>query len=164
MKLLLMEYGIRETFAHGIGNPWNFCLWSPESGKILLVKSSIGENFACGSRNRGKFCFWNVESGKILLVEYGIREKFACGILNPGKVCLWNPESGKSLLVASRILEFGIRNTAQGIRSPTNDWNPQSKCNWQRLEWSTWNPESTGVESRIQHYLGFPRMGVRRAV
>ena len=38
---------------------------------------------------------------------------------------------------------FGIRNTALGIRNPTNDWNPESKFHWQRLESSTWNPEST---------------------
>ena len=157
-----MKFGMRENFSCGNRNPGKVCLWNTESRKILLVKSSIGENFACGIRNRGKFCFWNVESGKICLwnPESGIREKFACGILNPGKVCLWwNPESGKSLLVASRILGFRIRNTAQGIRNPTNDWNPQSKSNWERLELSTWNPESTGVESRIKHYVGFTCMG-----
>ena len=32
------------------------------------------------------------------------------------------------------ILGFGIRNTAQGVRNPTNVWNPES---------TTWNPEST---------------------
>ena len=52
-------------------------------------------------------------------------------------------EPGKFLLVESGILGFGIRNTAQGIRNPTNDWNPESKFHWQRLESSTWNPEST---------------------
>ena len=36
------------------------------------------------------------------------------------------PESGKFLLVKSRILGFGIRNTAQRIRNPINDWNPES--------------------------------------
>ena len=38
-----------------------------------------------------------------------------------------NPESGKFLLVESGILGFGIRNTAQGIRNPTNVWNPEFK-------------------------------------
>ena len=33
-------------------------------------------------------------------------------------------ESVKFLLVESGILGFGIRNTAQGIRNPTKDWNP----------------------------------------
>ena len=35
-------------------------------------------------------------------------------------------ESGKILL------GFSIRNTTQGIRNPTNDWNPKSKFYWQR--------------------------------
>ena len=29
--------------------------------------------------------------------------------------------------VESGILGFGIRNTAQGIPNPTNDWNPEFK-------------------------------------
>ena len=36
-----------------------------------------------------------------------------------------------------------IRSTAQGIRNTTNDWNPESKFHWKRLESSTWNQEST---------------------
>ena len=43
-------------------------------------------------------------------------------------------ESGKILLVESGILDFVIRKTAQGIRDPTDDWNPESKFHWQRLE------------------------------
>ena len=34
-----------------------------------------------------------------------------------------NPELGKVLRVKSGILGFGIRNSAQGIRNPTKDWN-----------------------------------------
>ena len=48
----------------------------------------------------------------------------------------------------SRIQEnfpCGIRNIAQEIRNPTRDWTPESKFHWQRLESSTWNPESTTV-------------------
>ena len=45
------------------------------------------------------------------------------------------PESGKILLMESEILGFGIQNTAQGIRNPTNDWKPESKFHW--LESST---------------------------
>ena len=33
------------------------------------------------------------------------------------------PECWKIFLMESRILGFGIRNTAQGVRNPTNDWN-----------------------------------------
>ena len=50
---------------------------------------------------------------------------------------------GKFLLIKFEILGFGIRNTAQGIRNPTDNWNPESKFYWQILESSTWNPEST---------------------
>ena len=37
------------------------------------------------------------------------------------------PESGKFWLVESGILGFGIQNTAQGIRNPTEEWNPESE-------------------------------------
>ena len=50
--------------------------------------------------------------------------------------------SGKILFVESGILDFGILNTSQQIRNPTNNSNPQSKFHWKRLEPSTWNPES----------------------
>ena len=33
----------------------------------------------------------------------------------------------QSFAVESGILGFGIRDTAQEIRNPTNDWNPESK-------------------------------------
>ena len=36
-------------------------------------------------------------------------------------------EYEKVLLLESGILGFGIRNTAQAIRKPTYDWNPESK-------------------------------------
>ena len=52
------------------------------------------------------------------------------GFRNAGNFCLGN-------------LGIGIRNRGRGIRNPTNDWNPESKFHLQRLESSTWNPEST---------------------
>ena len=45
-------------------------------------------------------------------------------------------ESAKFLLVESGILGFGIRNTAQGIRNPTKDWNPiqvSSRKDWNQV-------------------------------
>ena len=53
-----------------------------------------------------------------------------------------NPDSKKILHVESRIVGFGIQNTPQRIQNPTNDWNPESKFHLQRLETSTWKPES----------------------
>ena len=66
-------------------------------------------------------------------------------------------ESVKCLLVESGILGFGIRNTAQGIRNPTKDWNPiqgSTRKKWNQVP-GIRNPR---VESRIQDCLGFPNM------
>ena len=78
------------------------------------------------------------------------------GIRNPGNFCLRNPypESGKILFVESGIPGFGIRNTARGIRNPTNDCNPESKFHWQRM-----GSRIHGVEYRIQNGVGFTYMG-----
>ena len=54
------------------------------------------------------------------------------GFQNPGNFHLG--ESG--------ILGFLCQNTTQGIRNPSNDWNPESKFHRQRLKSSAWNPES----------------------
>ena len=65
---------------------------------------------------------WIPENEKFWLVELGIQENFFT-------------ESG--------ILGFGIQNETQGIRNPTNDWNPEFKFYWHLMGSSTWNPEST---------------------
>ena len=66
--------------------------------------------------------------------DSGIREIFTCGI---------------------GFLDFGIRNTAQGIiRDPTNDWNLELEFHWQRRE--SW---IHGVESRIQECHKFLTWG-----
>lgn len=39
---------------------------------------------------------------------------------------------GESFLVETGILGFAIRETAEGIRNPTKDWNPESKFHGQR--------------------------------
>ena len=46
-----------------------------------------------------------------------------------------------------------LRNTAQGIRIPTNDWNPESKFHSQRLKLSTWNPESNAWNPEFKTIL-----------
>ena len=63
----------------------------------------------------------------------------------------------------SEILGFGLRNTAQGIQNPTNDWNPESKFHWQILESSIWNiirnPESTAWNPEFKTVLDFLTWG-----
>ena len=55
--------------------------------------------------------------------DSGIRDNF----------CLWNPEC-ETFACGIEILGLGNRNTAQGIRNPTNIWNPEfSKFHWQRI-------------------------------
>ena len=66
-----------------------------------------------------------------------------CGIRNPGKI----------VLVVSQILGFGIRNIAQWIRNPTNDWTPESM--FQSLESRTWirNPRHGIQNPRLSWIL-----------
>ena len=45
----------------------------------------------------------------------------------------WIREIFAFLLVESGILDFGIRNTTQGIRNHANDWNRKSKFHRQRI-------------------------------
>ena len=42
-------------------------------------------------------------------------------------------DSGKFLQVESGNLSFRSRNSAQGIRNPAKDWNPESKFHWKRI-------------------------------
>ena len=56
------DYGIQETFACGIRNPGNICLWNLEFRKHLLVESGIQDTFARGIWNRGNICLWNPQS------------------------------------------------------------------------------------------------------
>ena len=81
-----------------------------------------------GIRILGSRKFLLVQSGfqKLLLVQSGIQLISA---------------------VKSGILAFGNGNTAQRIRNPTNDWNPESNFHWQRIRkpgnFCWWNPESS---------------------
>ena len=52
-------------------------------------------------------------------------------------------ESEKFLFVKCGILGTGIRNTAQGIRNPSYDWNPESQFQWRRFR----RPKSTALKS-----------------
>ena len=75
-------------------------------------------------------------SGKINLVDYLVSLVFQNNFVSCNESRI--PESKKFVLVESRIWEnllvesgilgFGIQNTAQGIRNPSKDLNPESKC------------------------------------
>ena len=82
-----------------------------------------------------------VRAQKLPDISPKVRES---GFRNLGNFCLRNPESWV----------FGIQNTAQGIRNPTIDWNPESKFHWQRLESSYLESGIHGVESRIPQSTG----------
>ena len=42
---------------------------------------------------------------------------------------------------------------SQGIQNPTDDWNPESKFHRQKLESSTWNPESAAWNPKSKTVL-----------
>ena len=80
-----------------------------------------------------------------------------CDKIVPYNVTLRGLDFGiwKILLVESEIL-FGIRNTVQGIRNPTNDWNPESQFHWRRIRdpWSgSQNPGLSWISSGAKNYL-----------
>ena len=77
------------------------------------------------------------------ILDSGIKENFCLGIRN-----------AKTFACGIGILGFGNRNTAQGIRNPTNIWNPEpskvpltknSKSSSWNAESMAWNPESKTV-------------------
>ena len=93
------------------------------SGSIRSNRKSVGQTILLGSLRSSPLIRQSVfrHLGYLVLVESEIWENLTRGI--------W-------------ILGFGMRNTAQGIRNPSNDSNTDSKSHCQILESSTWNPES----------------------
>ena len=86
--------------------------------------------------------FRNIKSPHVR--EYGLR--------NPRNFGWWNPEARKKEFVKSGILGFGIRNTAQGIRNPSNDCNPESKFHWNP---GPKNPKSTACNPQSWGELNY---------
>ena len=80
------------------------------------------------------FCTWSRPN------RTEIREIFAFGFQNPQKFHLSNPES--------LALESGIQLKESGIQLTT-------KFRWQRLESSTWDPESTAWNPQSKNVLDF---------
>lgn len=88
-------------------NPPKYILFrSPLCSLFLELKEHLINSFEW----RSNYISPHVSTGSI----FRNPEKFVCGIRNH--------------------MGFGTRNTAQGIRNLTNDWNPASKLHCQRLE------------------------------
>ena len=128
-------YSIRFINARSRSNYGNH--WIPESVKLLLVESGIPEHFAWGIRgaihlnqNCRKFRSKTQWIGSIQLEKSRKTSPFPVGIL---------------------VEWIAPLNTAQGIRNPTKDWNPESKFHWQKLESSIpgiRNPRRGNPESK----------------
>ena len=104
-------------------------------------------------RKKDKLSVLNIPLAELIVISPHQRE---FEFQEPGNFCLWNPESGKFCSWnPDSCFYFGIQNTLQRIRNPTNDWNSESKFHCLRI----WNPvpgfRIHGVESRKQDCLGF---------
>ena len=92
---------------------------------------------------------------KVLVIRIRNPENFACGIRNPETF----------LLVEYGIVGFGIQNSAQGIRTPLNDWNtyPESRFHWYRIRNpvpAIRNPQREIQNARLSpDCLGLPHTG-----
>ena len=85
---------------------------------------------------------WKFLSPHVKKFEFRSPGIFACGIR-------------KSEMCKSGILVFcRVRNTAQGIRNPTKDWNPESKFHWQESGIQSLESGIGSLESTIQECLG----------
>ena len=130
--------------ARGWGREWELSLFLSSSFLVIISRSLISSHTPhdLNAGNRIEVAWCNgiriPESKKVLLVGSRIWQNF---------------------LVESQILGFGIRNTAQGIRNPTNNCNLESTFPRQGLKSTTWKSGIHEVEFRIQDCLGFPCMG-----
>ena len=95
----------------------------PRAFPICFLEKSRGNEVAC---DKDTNCF------SIVLIF----EKFDIVDVAPGKGIqeIFSPVECETLIL-------GIRNTAQGIRNPTSNYDPESKFHRQRLASSTWNSE-----------------------
>ena len=76
-------------------------------------------------KNQATEPYWDGGGGASFFLRY-VRTRISphvvkSGFRNARNFCEWNSESEIFLLVGSGNLGFGIRNTAQGVRNPTND-------------------------------------------
>ena len=68
----------------------------------------------------------------------------ALKLFSPSEIIIWIPEFWEFFSCRIGNPELWIQNWAQGIRNPTNNWNPESKFLYQGIRNPTnnWNPES----------------------
>ena len=84
--------------------------------------------------------------------------RFSRWNFSPHEGCLWTPESRKILRIESEMLDFGIRNTAQGIRNPTSKLESTIQVLLTKTGIEYLESGIHSVESTIQDCLGFPHM------
>ena len=122
-------------------------IWYDSFQECLVVTWPCG-NMPC--KQELKQCIFSLFSFLVFAQCKGIR------FLGSRKFLVLQSGVQKFFAVESGILGFGNRSTAQRIRNPTNDWNPESNFHWQRIRnsgnfcvgnrnlglWSSRNPES----------------------
>ena len=126
LLLVRISSNVRE---YRFRNPGNFCFWNPGSPpwetEIQPQESGIPLTFAIRkpsfTEKDLESSNWNPESR----IPDCLGSLYTCKGIQI-------PESRKFQLVESRILGFGIRNTAVGIWNPTDYWNPESEFHWKR--------------------------------
>ena len=115
-----------------VGRSW--C--QTNSSRVIMSVILMTTLFYKALMLQGEIWFWSLLGFKGLISHYFYANFF-----------FWNPESGKILHVKSGMLGFGIRNTAQRVRNPTNNCgvrHPETKFHWKRLESSTVKPLLSG--------------------
>ena len=106
--------------------------WKLMVGKFQkTVKSSEPKNadFLCVNGHTTYMMLSLVSKETILtLLDFDIHSYKMDSISDDCTPCkgIQIPESAKFLPVDSGILDFRIRNSAQGVQNPDNDWNPES--------------------------------------
>ena len=142
----------------GFRNPRNFCLWVQVIAWFVVT---FGTNTTSDiSKLLNLRQFWNMTSGIyakyhvqiMLLFVYTTTSKrfviFTCRYfkLSWDTTALSQPNCRN---FSCSSIKSGI--AAQGIRNPSEDWDPESKFHWQWLEPICWESGIHGVKSSIQN-------------
>ena len=106
-----------------------YCWYARKNALHRIMMEMQDRQMLCTSATVRKYCICCELTRNIRCVPNNLQPRYEeeSGFLNLGNFCLRNPESRK-------IQYREIRNTAQGIRNPTNDWNSESTFHWHILE------------------------------